>query len=670
MADEQQLMEMCSATGEEERLQGLKGLGRYGIERFLPQLYRALGDESWRVRKEATELFLALPRAGELAGDIIELLHSQDNAGLRNTAVDILVRLGHCAVPRLLEELSCPDHDVRKFILDIFGAVRAEEAMPGMLAALADSDSNVRAAAAENLGRMQLPEAVPALLEAMADADLMLRFTILEALAQIGGEVSVEELLPYHEEKLLRQALFDCLGHVGNGDALPVLIEGLTDSMRNVREAACLAIQRIALRHPEMVQRVMTRQRETGFIDSLGELLASRRVDVRRGAVHLLGWIGHAETAERLLPLLRDEDLSREAAAALISIGSESACSLTGLWPGADAQTRACLAYILGEARCRDCEDLLLAALQDPSADLQQAAAHALGLVGGERSPRALAECLSKCDQQVADTLVQSLSQLAARFPEQVLAAIGHLLEAEAEAVRAQAVSVLGALADDRVDALIGMALKDVAAAVRAAAVRACDGRTGERQRQALLIALTDEESEVRRLAVEVIGAGEGEEVVEALQLAMQDEDMWVRAAAVRSLARQSPEIAVVLLDRALSDKVGLVVIAALETLGELDPDAACSRLLAILEHPDEEVVNAALKQLACSGRSDWVAERGEALLNHGNWEVRLTASRTLAELAPETALRLMEKRLLVEEEDLVRQQFSELIDALRAAQG
>lgn len=140
---------------EEERLQALKSLARSEGGPDPQLLYQALGDQSWRIRKEAAEIFLSLPRAGDLAGEVIELLHSQDNAGLRNTAVEILVSLGRRATPFLLEELTCSDHDVRKFVLDILGEIRDPESVLAMVGALCDPDGNVRAAAAENLGKIE-----------------------------------------------------------------------------------------------------------------------------------------------------------------------------------------------------------------------------------------------------------------------------------------------------------------------------------------------------------------------------------------------------------------------------------------------------------------------------------------------------------------------------------
>lgn len=251
-------LDMLESPEEEVRLQGLKGLTAGGATPYLRKVYAALGDASWRVRKEAAEIFLSLPRAGDLAGEIVELLHAQDNAGLRNTAVEILVRLGEPALPFLLEELSCGDHDVRKFVLDVLGDIGNESCILPMIGALEDSDGNVRAAAAENLGKLRATQAVDSLVGALAVPDLLLRFTILEALGAIGAEVPVARLLVLRDEQLLRKALFDCLGRVGGEEAITVLVEGLEDKMRNVREAAALGLFRIGARCEESLLRQLS----------------------------------------------------------------------------------------------------------------------------------------------------------------------------------------------------------------------------------------------------------------------------------------------------------------------------------------------------------------------------------------------------------------------------
>ncbi|NIQ96152.1 MAG: HEAT repeat domain-containing protein, partial [Desulfuromonadales bacterium] len=99
-------------------------------------IYNALGDESWRVRKEAVDLFLRRPENARCAGEVVKLLHSEENAGLRNAAMEILIRLGRQAVPHLLSEIGTPDHDVRKFILDIVGEIGDPSCVPALVDSL------------------------------------------------------------------------------------------------------------------------------------------------------------------------------------------------------------------------------------------------------------------------------------------------------------------------------------------------------------------------------------------------------------------------------------------------------------------------------------------------------------------------------------------------------
>lgn len=665
MTDSVHIERMLLSPQEEERLQGLKLLARSSAGPDLSLLYRVLGDESWRIRKEAAEIFLAIPRAGELAGEIIELLHSQENAGLRNTAVEILVSLGRRATPFLLEELGCNDHDVRKFVLDILGEVRDADAVPSMLSALDDPDGNVRAAAAENLGKIGSPEAVPALLKSLRHSDLLFRFTVLEALGQIGTAVPVETLLAFRDEKLLRKALFDCLGQIGAVEALPVLIEGVTDSMRNVREAAAAALERIAHHRPKEVEALLSATADGAVPEALADLLESGNLHIRRAASRLLGLVGDGRFAPRLISLLDDPDVRESALAALVSLGRTAACSLMEMWPQSNDRTRACLAFIMGEAHCDGAEALLFQGLVGPHPELRIGSAQALGKIGGAAAIAPLATLLGDSSEDVREAANVALRRLGPKHSEITFAALQPMLQGDEPQTRMLAIQVLGDLSGGEVDSALGLAMKDESSLVRQAAIRACEGRVGTRHVAALKLALTDEDSEVRRTAVELLGATGDPEALGALQSALMDEDIWVRTAAVRGIGRLGGEEAAGIVASALSDPVGLVTIAALEVLVALDPDSAYSSVEKSLQHPDEEVVNAALGLLASSGRTGWILPARDRLINHPHWDVRVTFARTLAGLAGRDCRKILEGRLLVEGEDLVRHHLQAILDGI-----
>jgi HEAT repeat protein len=244
------------------------------------------------------------------------------------------------------------------------------------------------------------------------------------------------------------------------------------------------------------------------------------------------------------------------------------------------------------------------------------------------------------------------------------------LLEAEDPILRMRAVESLGRFGGAAIDRYLGFALKDESAHVRRAAVRACEGHLHEGQLQTLMLALTDEDVEVRRMTAEVLGRSGFPQVVRPLELALQDEDLWVRAAAVRALGRIDGGGTLSVIRDALSDPVGLVVIAAIETLFEVTPETAVPDAVGLLEHADEEVVNAALQLLARSNNDFWLDSSCERLLNHRHWEVRAAFARLLAEKRPEQGRKYLEARLLIEGEELVRQQLQELLLYLQEAQG
>ena len=89
----EQISNALNSPDEEARLQGLRDLAAREQDEGLDLIFKAFGDESWRVRKQAIDLFLSMPVSREMVNEIIELLHAEENAGLRNAAVEILTRM-------------------------------------------------------------------------------------------------------------------------------------------------------------------------------------------------------------------------------------------------------------------------------------------------------------------------------------------------------------------------------------------------------------------------------------------------------------------------------------------------------------------------------------------------------------------------------------------------
>ena len=237
--------EHLGSDDEETRRLAVVALSRLPFNDVRDLFARAMGDGSWRVRKEAVDALSAFPFAEEIVTALVEMLRSQDNAGMRNSAAESLERIGRKAVPILDRYVADSDHDVRKFVIDILGCIGDATAVPFLLGALSDPDPNVCAAAAENLGKIGDAAAVPHLLQALTRDDLWLRYTTLEALCRIGYPVPLSSVAPLAGENLLKKAVFDCLGAIGAEDAVPILMDGLRERGKSFRDAAAVSLMRV-----------------------------------------------------------------------------------------------------------------------------------------------------------------------------------------------------------------------------------------------------------------------------------------------------------------------------------------------------------------------------------------------------------------------------------------
>ena len=85
--------------GEEPaRRQAVADLGASGRAEAIAPLLVAVGYDSWSVRQAAIEALVAF-RPGALLGALEAALRDDDDAGSRNAAMEIYVRLGAAAAP-------------------------------------------------------------------------------------------------------------------------------------------------------------------------------------------------------------------------------------------------------------------------------------------------------------------------------------------------------------------------------------------------------------------------------------------------------------------------------------------------------------------------------------------------------------------------------------------
>ncbi len=182
----------------------------------MQNIFTAMGDESWQVRKEAVEIYVQSAPDLDSVELLLDLIRNEDNAGLRNSAAEAAIRLGSFSAPLLVKMMDDSDAALRKFIIDIMGGIGDPVFVPSLIRALNDPEANVASAAAERLGALGDADAAEHLMKALfLRDDLFFRFAVLGALRLLAKPMPIpSELVQLADNEILRKAVFDCVAAI------------------------------------------------------------------------------------------------------------------------------------------------------------------------------------------------------------------------------------------------------------------------------------------------------------------------------------------------------------------------------------------------------------------------------------------------------------------------
>ncbi len=159
----------------------------------LPELVRLIADSSPVYRQKAMDIVLM---AGfKVCLPILEeAVRNDDDADLRNGAMEALVAFGEMAVPHLIKMLIDANEEVRNFSAVMLGEIGNNKAVMPLMNALLDPEPNVKHAAAEALGKIGDLSAVTALQE-MGKGDFWDQFYSSAALELLRA-TNINKTLP------------------------------------------------------------------------------------------------------------------------------------------------------------------------------------------------------------------------------------------------------------------------------------------------------------------------------------------------------------------------------------------------------------------------------------------------------------------------------------------
>jgi HEAT repeat protein len=630
----------------------------------------ALGDDDWRVRKEAVQV--AIRRANELSliDALVEAICQGENVGLRNAALDVLQGIGDDAARALVAALpGVPEH-ARKFVVEALGDSRGPLIVAELSRAAQSSDTNVASEAIEALARIGGPDAQRAIRSRLSANDPFLRMAALDALNRCEVALRWEELEPLLKERLLRRVVVTALGRTGQTEAVVPLFAALEDANAQVVAAAAASLVRLSAHSFDTeaaVKFALEQLSERARIALRGVLSTSSDPESQRAAAELLAeardvaslsiMVAHLSTdapMPRLIEALRD--WGQHVVEPLLELGGslpsprERAIALELSADLAFSDNHA--AYALTQRVLAGLRD----SLSDRETSLRMVALRCLGEWGDASDAVQLAAQAIASDADLARTAIRALEKLAKRSPHAVEQALSQISEEGAHGVLLATVTagIGGQVALDRLQRLLSSDHSEV----RRAAVAGLGKVGGVRAKGLLVIALADEDPDVQIVAAHALGGLRDEQTgapyVDDLLLAMGSELAHVRTAVARALGQTGSALAIAPLRELLRENESGVAIAAVEALGKLGPEQLAQHLEPALLHRDSEVVKAALRVL-----SDWrdpaAYDALTGALGHAAWDVRQLAAELLGDLGERRAVPSLSAQLAHESDDLVR---------------
>jgi HEAT repeat protein len=658
-----------------------------------PLLLRALADDDWRVRKEASEGAAQLVPRGPVVELLVGALAEAGAIGLRNSAVEALVGIGSEAVPPVIESFVWLDADGRKLATEVLAGIPDERGVDQLVLLLKDEDTNVRATAAESLavaalaGETARTRATQALVAAAHEGELFVRLAALEGLTRLEAELDWPSLQPLLADAVTRRHALAFAARSDVPEALEALARAIGDTSPTLASEAAEALTRRLEEEDGVVSPALRCAADVLTIGGpehlrLRAVASGERVSVRAksAALALLGLVGDPQDVPLLSLALGDEGLLERAELGLRLYGEQAIEPMIVAAREAPSDVRAAALSMVpalspantgssGGTPVAGTADLR-GALRDSNPDLRALALKMLAQIGTPDDIPTVAALVSDPSAQVAAAAASALLDLAPLHREAARRLIELGTQAMASAEESQpadqrsaagcwaaaALIRAGEHADDTVRAMALTSLVHGSSAARRAALEtfaALGHDTPEEARAAVAFALADEEREVVIGAVRALAAmGHAEPLVSFLA---STDDSFLAAATLSALADADPERGYREALTRLSSADPAVATAAVAAVARAGEEYRAEALSLAALHPDDGVVKAALTELAQSGGADaWVYV--ERALDHDNWKVRRFAAELLATRAPGSDDAKLRQRLEHERDPLVKE--------------
>ena len=575
--------------------------------------------------REDTAVELAANPDPRVAAELCYLLADPD-ISVRNLVAEILVKMGSAASGALIGAAASPDHDVRKFAVDIMALIHDPQCVPVLVKLLNDPKENVVGSAAEALGHIPHPDAVQPLIECL-ETHPDSRLQTIEALGKIG---SVQALMPLidlldSENVVLAYAAVEAIGKIDSPRAINKLLSMLKVGNPELRNVVLTTV----------LKKAGSGNREdlfnaTGgkYIDYLIEAARSDDHDIKNSVImELAFWTGDKVVAALIQALEDTDQVIVDTAKGALRIAGNTGLRqvINGVEKGSDTvrqnlieissflKSPELLNAIISQANCdnpdirmavaktlakyssQEVIDILLLLANDDVGHVRVEALRALGLTAGETEVEKIARHL---DDEYADVREACLGTMVLIGGEKTIRLFEKFITDSDIERKILAVRGLGWIGEDRAIEILIEALNNEEPEVRRYAIIGLAKMNYKGLEDSLTIMIADENPEVRKAVIDAYISILGPEAGGKICVLLDDADMWVRFYAINGLISIEDMTCLDKLLEIMPKQAPFVQIAIINLIaGNDDPKAAVS-LQKFAKSDNEDIANAAREAL------------------------------------------------------------------------
>lgn len=570
-------------------------------------------------------------------------VRNDDNADLRNAAMEVLVSFGVESTPKLIKLLEDENEEVRNFSGVMLGDIGRREAVGALIRALGDPDMNVRHSVAEALGKIGDRAATPPLVNSLK-SDFWLQYAAINALGNIGDHQAAPHLLEILENELWSGPVVDALGKIGD----PRSLQPLANILPQLDDTLCAAVTKAlvsiyqgfneSLRFKNsLVEYNKGELKDIISCDGIRKirklLVNSNEKETIEAAIILLGWREEAEAIDDFFCHLTDDSLMKTIESAILSIGTTAIPKLQ-------------------------------AALSHENDNVKIVALHSLRWLGEIPEQGKLEGLLSHADKTVRLETVESLNGV---HSDRILPRLFDIFVHGEEELSLKAAEVLAGYPFENLFGLLSpmTCSEDTERRRRAAKLLGHLQECGDVSLIETLIA--DQDNEVRKEAIKAAGMQKLVVALPMIHQALADLDPGVKETAIMALAGFGNNVFLEdilnllgkfgeTIDYAVIKAVGIVgyerggavlmeelqnkqlsnnlVYSILETLGKISYKPVSELIInRFLHHQDLDIRRMAVEVLG-NFRDQNSLQGIEAVVHDPHWSVRITALKALVKIA------------------------------------